>query len=272
MPAPPPTPVALHATDEGTGEPILLIHGLGGDHSVWDRVTPELVPAFRVLAADLRGHGKSIAPAGSAFGFPEMETDLLALLDSKALDQVHLVGVSAGAFLGLQMALDHPGRLKSLVVIGAATHCDNHTRGIIDRWAATFQKEGFDPYVLRLLKDLYYPDWIEAHLDVADQLREQQRRQGGRGVLEWAAAVRSYDLRGRLGRIKTPTLIIEAVDDQVVDAAHGRLLRQSIWGSELKLFAQTGHLVPIERPHETSVAIAEWVHRAQAARGTAPAA
>ncbi|HYK92836.1 MAG TPA: alpha/beta fold hydrolase, partial [Thermoplasmata archaeon] len=259
MASPPPVPVELHRRDEGSGETILLVHGLGGDHALWNPVIASLAPDFRVIAPDLRGHGRSEAPPGSAFSFAELSGDLLHLLDELGVNQVHLVGLSAGAFLGLQLALQQPARLKSLVVIGAATHCDNHTRAIADRWISTYQKEGFDAYVLRLLKDLYYPDWIEAHLDVADALRAQQEHEHGRGVLEWGKAIRSYDLRGRLGRITVPTLIVQAVDDQVIDPAHGRLLRQSIPGSELKLFAQTGHLVPVERPRETTEAIREWV-------------
>ena len=57
--------------------------------------------------------------------------------------------------------------------IAGAVNVDNHTRAIMDRWVETYQKEGFDGYVLRLAKDLYYPDWMESHLDYIDRLRAQ---------------------------------------------------------------------------------------------------
>ena len=264
-------PLTLSVRDDGQGPALLLVHGLGGDHTVWNQVAAELSRDHRVLLPDLRGHGRSPAPPGSTFGFSEMEGDLLRLLDQRQVERVHWVGLSAGALLGLQFALDHPDRLASLTVLGAATHCDNHTRAIVDRLAEAYRTDGFDGYILRLLKDLVYPDWIDAHMEFADQLREQQRREQGRGVLEWSRAIRSFDLRGRLGRIKVPTLIIQAVDDQVIDAAHGRVLRQSIWGSELKLLAETGHLIPVERPAETSAAIREWVGRAHPSPASSPA-
>lgn len=237
----------------------MLLHGLGGDHTLWNAVATSLARTHRVLVPDLRGHGRSPAPPGAPFGFPEMEADLLRLLEEKGVGVAHLVGLSAGALLALQFALDHPDRVGSLVVVGAATHLDQHTRAILDRWAKTLRTDGFEPYILRLAKDLFYPDWIEAHLEFLDRVREQQGRDHGRAILGWGQAIRAFDLRGRLGRLRVPTLIVQAVDDQVIDAAHGRLLRQSIWGAELKLFAQTGHLVPVERPVELAAAIQEWV-------------
>ena len=256
------TALPLHCRDDGHGPAILLLHGLGGDHTLWNRVATDLATDHRVLAPDLRGHGRSAAPPDASFGFAEMEADLLRLLEEKGETAVDLGGRSAGALLALQYALDHPERVRSLVVVGAATHADQHTRSVLDRWAETLRTEGFDAYILRLAKDLFYPDWIEAHLDFLDRVREQQRQDGGRAVVGWGRAIRAFDLRGRLGRLRAPTLIIQAVDDQVVDAAHGRLLRQSIWGSELRLFAETGHLVPVERPTETGASIRQWVDAA----------
>jgi pimeloyl-ACP methyl ester carboxylesterase len=79
--------------------------------------------------------------------------------------------------------------------------------------------------------------------------------------VRWRSAIREFDLRGKVGRIRAPTLIVHAMDDQVMDVAHARLLRQSIPGAEFKLFAQTGHMVPVERPSEAGAAIEQWVAR-----------
>ena len=64
--------------------------------------------------------------------------------------------------------------------------------------------EGFDAYYLRLLKDLYYPDWIEAHLDLADELRDEVRKQNFPAVWAWASTVQTFDLRSQIHRIKLP--------------------------------------------------------------------
>lgn len=263
-------PVELVARPEGSGAPVVLLHGLGGDHTVWNQVAPRLATGHTVIAPDLRGHGRSPAPPGASYTFPELERDLLLLMDARSLATVDLVGLSAGGFLALQFTLDHPERVRRLVVIGAAAHCDNHTRAVAERWAEVYRDEGFDAYALRLLKDLFYPDWIEAHLDVADAFTEKLRALDLKGPIQWGLSVRTFDLRGRLGRLRTPTLVVHGVDDQVVDSAHARLLRVSIPGAELKLFPQTGHLPPVERPEATAEAIQEWIDRPDPVAGTTP--
>lgn len=262
--------MSLHLLDAGRGPPILLLHGLGGEHTVWNGLLPVLTKEFRVLAPDLRGHGRSKASAELPFTFPDLEADLVALLDSLGLAKTHLVGLSAGAFLALQFALDHPERCESLVSIAGGMQCDNHTRAIGDRWIETFRSEGLDAYVLRLVKDLYYPDWSEEHLEIVDHVRERAIETEYGAVKRWSDAIRTFDQRGRVGRLRLPTLVIHGMDDAVVDVAHARLLRQSIPGAELKLFARTGHLPPVERPEETAEAIAAFVRKVEAAR-TGPA-
>jgi pimeloyl-ACP methyl ester carboxylesterase len=252
-------PIALYRREEGSGPTVLLLHGLGGDHTVWDAQVPELAKEFRVLAPDLRGHGRTEAPEGSTFTFGELEGDIEKLLDESGGGAAHVVGLSAGGFLAMRLALDAPARVRGLTLIGTSVHCDNHTKAVSQRWAETYRDEGFDAYLLRLVKDLYYPDFVEAHPEVLDRLRVQQSQQSLGSALAWAKSVRTFDLRGRLLKITQPTRILQGMDDGVVDGSHGRLLRVSIPGAELKLFAQTGHLVPIERPVETTEAIREFV-------------
>jgi 3-oxoadipate enol-lactonase len=243
---------------------VLLLHGLGGDHTVWDAQVPELAREFQVVAPDLRGHGRSPNPEGSTYSFAELEGDVAQLLDELGAASAHVVGLSAGGFLALRLALDRPARVRSLTLIGSSVHCDNHTKGVSQRWSDTYRDEGFDAYLLRLVKDLYYPDFVEAHPELLDRLRAQQSTQDLAAAMAWARAVRTFDLRGRLLKISQPTRILQGMDDGVVDGSHGRLLRVSIPGADLKLFAQTGHLVPIERPVETTEAIREFVRQVEA--------
>jgi pimeloyl-ACP methyl ester carboxylesterase len=262
--------VALHTRLDGHGSPAILVHGIGDDLTVWDGVQPLLNPDVRSVAVDLRGHGRSAAPAGSTFSFAEVQDDLIALYQHLELTRADVVGIGAGGFVALRLALEHPKRVRSLTLIGAASHCDQHTKAVIDRWAETYRDEGFDAYYLRRLKDLYYPDWIEAHLDLADALRDRVREQNYDAIWAWATTVKTFDLRSQIHRIKLPTLAIQGLDDQVIDPSHGRLLRQSIFGTELKLFPETGHLTPVERPERTAEAIVTFLRAVDAKEGPAP--
>lgn len=263
-------PIPLHSREEGTGPCLLLLHGVGLSHSVWNDVIRGLAPGFRVIAPDLRGHGVSPNPTGSHFSFLELEGDLLRLLDEKGVDSAYVVGLSGGALLALRLTLDHPERVRGLVMISGAAYTDTHTRSIAQRWAETYVKEGPDAYGLRILKDLYYPDWIEAHLDFADQVRAYVKHQDMGPSNRWSQAMATFDEKARVASIKVPTLIVQAMDDQVVDASHGRILRQSIPGAVIRILPETGHMVPLERPKETVEAVAGFVHAAEARNGPRP--
>jgi pimeloyl-ACP methyl ester carboxylesterase len=264
--------VPLHVLEDGAGPPILLLHGLGADHSVWNAVIPLLSPDFRVLAPDLRGHGRSPAPPGAAFGLDEFETDLLALLAARGVDSVHAVGLSAGALLALRLGLDRPEHVRSVTMVGGSVYTDNHTRSIAERWEETYAQDGPDALALRMLKDLYYPDWIEAHLEVADRLREEIPKKDWTAAVRWGRAVATFDERARVASLRPPALIVQAMDDQVVDASHGRILRQSIPGASMHTLAETGHMVPVERPAELAEAIAGFVREVEDRRAPGAAA
>lgn len=261
-----PPPLELWTQDKGKGPPVVLLHGVGGSHAVWNGVRPGLEEQFRVISPDLRGHGRSPAPAGSTFSLEEMEGDVLRMLDRRGLDSVHWVGLSTGALLALRLTLDVPQRARSLTMISGAAYVDAHSRAVTDRWAELYgQREG-DAFALRLLKDLYYPDWVEAHLTVADELRRDAKTRDFGPALAWAKAMGAFDEKNRIASIKVPTLIVQGMDDQIVDASHGRILRQSILHAQIRILANTGHLLPRERPSETVEAISALVAGAEAAR------
>jgi 3-oxoadipate enol-lactonase len=260
--------VDLDCREEGQGPPVVLLHGLGGSRTVWNLVIPRLSDRFRVLAPDLRGHGRSGAPPGAPVGFVDLEQDLIRLFDARSLGAVHLVGLSAGALLALRMALDRPDRVRSLTLIAGAVYTDSHTRAVTERWAEAYAEDGSDGLAFRLLKDLYYPDWIEAHMEVVDQVRDQMRTADVRAPVLWSQEARAFDERPRIASLATPTLIVQGMDDHVIDAAHARILRQSIQSAQLRILAQTGHMVPVERPVETAEAIAGFVTSVESGRAT----
>jgi pimeloyl-ACP methyl ester carboxylesterase len=260
-------PVELAFREEGTGPAVVLLHGLGGDLRMWNAVIPGLSGSFRVVAPDLRGHGQTPNPPGSTESMDELENDVLAFLDRLGERSVHWVGFSAGAFLALRLALDHPERSRSLTLVSGAAYCDAHQRAVMERWWTTYANEGPDAYALRLLKDLYYPDWIEAHLEVADLLREEALHLDYAAAQAWGRAILTFDEKNRIASLKLPTLMVQAMDDAVVDASHGRILRQTISGAQIRILPQTGHMIASERPNELVESILGLLQKAEGGSG-----
>jgi pimeloyl-ACP methyl ester carboxylesterase len=143
--------------------------------------------------------------------------------------------------------------------VNGSAYCDAHTREILESWNQEYREGGEDALVLRLMKDLYDRDWMEAHLDQADLMRKRLKEAQVGPLIQFSDQIKGFDMRGRLARIRAPTLILQGMSDVVVDPSHGRFLRQSIPGSELKIYRDTGHLMPVERPKETADAVREFV-------------
>ncbi|MEK1940409.1 MAG: alpha/beta hydrolase, partial [Pseudomonas sp.] len=109
----------LHFEEYGSGQPLILVHGLGSSTLDWEYQVPQLSKHYRVISLDVRGHGRSDKPREkySIQGFAE---DVVALIEHLKLPPVHLVGISMGGMIGFQLGVDHPHVLKSLTIVNSS--------------------------------------------------------------------------------------------------------------------------------------------------------
>ncbi|HEV2209039.1 MAG TPA: alpha/beta fold hydrolase [Verrucomicrobiae bacterium] len=110
----------LHLESYGQGEPVLILHGLFGSCDNWQTVSRHLSDSYRVVAADLRNHGRS--PHSDVMDLQVMTKDILEVLQAEGLSQTHLIGHSLGGKTAMQFALEHPDRLLKLIVVDIAPH------------------------------------------------------------------------------------------------------------------------------------------------------
>ena len=113
------TAVDCSYTVEGSGPPLVLIHGIGAARDAWRFMTPLLGKRFTVISYDLRGHGESPLPTGE-FGLDDLVADLERLRERLELDSMHLAGHSLGGMIGPRYALLHPERVRSIGLYSTA--------------------------------------------------------------------------------------------------------------------------------------------------------
>lgn len=261
-----------HYEVTGKGPTVLLLHGLGGDGREWDLQVGPLSERFQVLRPDLKGHGRSAPPKEPDYSPFEHAKDLVALLDYLKIDRVWAVGLSAGGFAALALALDHTSRVEGLVLVATTAHVDKFTIAVGQKWFDTFQTKGFDAYMDQEIRDIFSPDWLLDHLDEMDRFKDSQRGRDLKGIAPSGRANSTWDVRPRIGKIKLPTLVVHGMDDRVVDPTSARILRQTILGSEMKLFSNTGHMVIIERADEFNEVLLAFLTRHAFPESSAPAA
>jgi pimeloyl-ACP methyl ester carboxylesterase len=120
----------LFYRDSRSGEPLLLLHGFTGSGDDWRHVFSEPIAGYRVIAPDLRGHGRSTNPGG-VFRFAEVARDLFALLDRLGIDRVKAIGMSAGANTLLHMATQQPARITAMIHVSGTPRFPDQARAIM---------------------------------------------------------------------------------------------------------------------------------------------
>jgi esterase len=108
----------LYSRIEGSGFPMVLLHGLLGSSDNWRTVSKRLGQSYKVYSVDLRNHGQS--PHGGRMTYPVMADDLRELLERQEISEAHVVGHSLGGKAAMQFAISYPDRVKKLVVIDIA--------------------------------------------------------------------------------------------------------------------------------------------------------
>jgi pimeloyl-ACP methyl ester carboxylesterase len=120
----------LFYRDSGDGPPLLLLHGFTGCGDDWQHVFPEPLAGYRIIAPDLRGHGRSTNPSG-IFRFADVARDMFALLDHLDVGRVKAIGMSAGANTLLHMATQQPARIASMIHVSGTPRFPDQARAIM---------------------------------------------------------------------------------------------------------------------------------------------
>ncbi len=122
----------IHVEGSGIGEPLLLLHGFGRTWEDWRPFIPEFSKKYRVIAWDMRGHGRSSAPdTGRVFLHAEAAHDLIQLMDELGLEKVKVIGHSSGGIIALNAAAMHPERFDAIVAVSAQTRFSRQVREFI---------------------------------------------------------------------------------------------------------------------------------------------
>ncbi|EZH65299.1 alpha/beta hydrolase [Bacillaceae bacterium JMAK1] len=214
--------VQLYYEVYGEGDPIVFTHGASWDHQQWRPQVEHFSQGYKVIVWDVRGHGKSSLPAGEVHS-DELVRDLVGLLEYLEIEQAHLCGLSMGGHISLQVAIQYPERVKSLILIGTPyTNTYNWFEKLfvpINRFSSrlipmrllakiqartlsTFNKDN-KAYILDVVPAMKLNDWVRL----------------------WSAVSR-MESGDQLAEVKCPTLIVQGDHDQMIKRQQADLARQ----------------------------------------------
>ncbi len=238
--------ITLHYVDEGQGDPIVFLHGLGSCGDDWVLQAQFFAPRFRVIAPDLRGHGQSAKPAGP-YSIAQFAADVTALLDALSIDSAHVVGLSLGGLVAQQIAIDSPHRVRRLTLTNTFAHLLSGSvfemarllrRGAI---SLVLPLERSSQHVARGL--FPYPHQAELRRLAAQRIVGNDRAAYRASI----AAIRRFDSRRDLKRIIAPTLVITGERDRTVPRRRQRELAGGIRGARWEIIRDSGHATPLDQ-------------------------
>ncbi len=235
--------------------PVVFLHGLGGDRRVWLYQIPEFCGRFSTITVDLRGHGRSSAPAGN-WSIADMAQDVVRLLRKLGVERAHLVGVSLGGMVAQQFALDYPYATASLVL--GDTVC-GMPEGFEDmaRAAMQFIEENPMAAVAKERITNAFSDAIDPVL--RDYFIDQIARNDKAAYVRTARAVFGFSVRSRVAEINVPTLVVVGEEDRVTPPHLSQELAERIPGARLVRIPGAGHISNIERPAEFNRAVLDFL-------------
>lgn len=249
--------VKLAFVDRGAGPPVVLVHGFPMDHALWDAQIEAIAPRYRVIAADLRGFGRSEATQEPTT-MEQFADDLAALLDVLGVGQpVTLGGLSMGGYIALAFWRKHAARLRGLILCDTRAAADP-AEAIAARRAAALRVLDAGP--ASLVDDtgskLFAQRTLQERPELLDTLRRMAAGCDARGVAAAALGMAQRpDSTGMLGDIRCPTLVIVGREDVISPPDEMRRMAEAIPNARLVEIADAGHLTPMEQPAAVSAAI-----------------
>jgi len=247
--------------DEGTGDPLVLIHGHPFDRSMWRPQVEHFREAgWRIVVPDLRGYGQSTVVPGTT-AFETFARDIIGLLDHLGLDRVALGGLSMGGQIVMELYRLFPHRVRALLLADTFAAAETEAGKTTRRAAADrLLREGMDPYAAEVLAKMVTPRNIQALPAVAAHVLTMMRATPPEGA---AAALRGRaerpDYVEMLPRVMVPTLVVVGSEDEFTPVADAQLIADRIPNATLAVIDGAGHMPNLERPTQFNTALAHFL-------------
>jgi 3-oxoadipate enol-lactonase len=257
--------VRLYYEVLGSGEPLLLIPGLGNTCRLWDPVAPELAEDFSLILPDNRDLGNSVGKR-RPHSLSDFSSDLLELLDRLQVDRAHIIGISLGGVIAQQMAVEHPSRVNKLVLISTAHRFGPYLRDISALLGRSLYKMPFAMFqrTVELLGTA--PVYYDSHAAEIDQRIETARNpHAPRGaIVTQLRCLAASEVDEPYYRINAPTLVISGEYDALIPNCYSKRMAEMIPGSTFHVLAGCGHNPVLEMPQVVLPMIRDFLRGAPA--------
>ena len=251
--------VKINYTVQGSGDWLVLIGGYAsGNWQAWGGHLTELAKRYKVLAFDNRGIGESDVP-DHPYTTLMMARDTIGLMDQLGIERAHFFGKSLGGNIGQWVAIEQPARVRSLVATSTFAKPDMRRHNMVNWWMATAQAAGYEKLFPGLMTYFYTAEYYDANIEAINRSVQNliAAKRPIKGFLHMGDSILTHDTWGRLGEIKTPTLLMGGEEDIITPPRHMQEMAKRMANAEARIFPKTLHGLLVEKP-ETFTMIPEF--------------
>jgi len=239
--------IALRCRLEGAGDPLVLIHGVGGRLEAWDGVVSHLARRYRILRYDLRGHGESEKAAGP-YDIADFVEDLSSLAAAVGFQRCHVAGFSLGGLVAQGFALGHAAKLDKLALISTvAGRSEAEKAAVLARLKIV---EGGIPgdHFRRSIERWFTDEFRAKNPALIADYAARNMTNDPKCYAAAYAVLATTDFADRLSEIAAPTLVMTGEDDMGSNPRVARLMHERIDNSTLHILPKLRHSILIEAP------------------------
>jgi 3-oxoadipate enol-lactonase len=256
----------VHYEVKGSGEAVVLLSGLGTDHSVWDLAqVPALIDAgYMCVGIDNRDSGQSDMSPVEEYSIKDMATDVAAVLEALGQRPVHLVGYSMGGMIAQEFALEHPHAVQSLTLCVTACRQSPAIKALINSWEIVRPKCDLRTFWQVVLPWCFGEAFFlepGAQEAVLDKIEANPYPQPPEAYVRQCRAIATHNSFARLHRIAAPTHVIAGELDLVLPVSNSKLLAEHIPGAQLTILPKVGHAACWENPTSFNEALIGFLER-----------
>lgn len=242
--------LVLAYDENGSGRPLVLIHGYPLNRKIWQPQLQSLTDAARVIAPDLRGSGESDVPP-PPYSIERLADDVAELLDDLKIDEPAVIaGLSMGGYVALAFYRRHMARAAGLILAATRAGADSEAgKANRDKSIALAKEKGADAIAESMLPKMLAPETYRAKPGLVQEVRHIMASSPLDGVIGDLEAMRDRpDATELLGGILKPVLVIHGQEDQLIPPSEAEATYGRLPNARLALVPGAGHLVNMEQP------------------------
>lgn len=250
-------------SDQGSGLPLVFVHGYPLNRRIWDPQLEGLSGEGRVIAPDLRGHGESSATP-PPYSMDSHADDLRSLLQALGVPfPIVLCGLSMGGYVSLAYIRRYPQDVAGLILTATRAAADS-SQGRQNRENAIHLAEGQGAAAIAdgMLAKLLAPGTYDSNTRLVEEIYQIMLHTSLAGIVGDLMGMKDRpDSTPLLERIHQPVLIIHGADDQIIPVAEAKDMQAALPDAELVIVGEAGHLVNMEQPEQFNAAVTQWLRR-----------